>query len=150
MSNKLNFYLIYLHINDLNLANVKDEIISIFRNDDPIYKYDFQVNSIYYLHLFQPNGIIIGRLPLKLLSVEDYEDNIEDLFLDLLPCVDKYLESLETQKFPECPSYIGVYISALPENIIDPKELVLFKDKRLDANLRAFKNFYINNIIKGN
>jgi len=140
----------YFHIYDLSLSNFRDEIISIFKNNDPIYKYDFQVSSIYYLHLFQPNGFIIGKLPLKLLSTEDNEDTIEDLFLDLLPCVNKYLKSLEEQEIIEFPSYIGIYVSAYAESRIDPKELALIKDKGLDSNLRAYKNFYINNHLKIN
>jgi hypothetical protein len=145
--NTLKFYMVYFHINDFNLINFREEIISIYKNNDPIYDYDFQVNSLYYLHLFQPNGLIIGRLPIKLLSVKDYEDVIEDLFLDLLPYIDKYLKRLETQEFPEFPSYIGMYVSALPEDTINPKELVLIKDKQLNGNLRAYKNFYINNVL---
>lgn len=70
----------YFHVNDINLGNFKKEVVSVFKNNDPIYKYDFQINSTYYLHLFHPNGLIIKKLPFKLLSVEDNEDIIEDLF----------------------------------------------------------------------
>ena len=138
----------YFHINDLNLGNFKEEITSIFLNNDPIYEYDFQINSLYFLHLFQPSGLIIDKLPFELLSVEDYEDTIEDLFLDLLPSVDKYLKYLEEQEFPEYPSYVGIYVSAKPEDKIDPKELALVKDKQLNEDLRAYKNFYIDNVLK--
>jgi len=138
----------YFHVNDINLGNFKKEVVSVFKNNDPIYKYDFQINSTYYLHLFHPNGLIIKKLPFKLLSVEDNEDIIEDLFWDLFPYIDKHLKNLEEQQFPEFPSYLGIYINVLPEYKINPKELASIKDNHLNDNLVAYHNFYINNILK--
>jgi hypothetical protein len=140
----------YFHINYLNLGNFKEEILSIFQNTDPIYEYDFQINCLYHLHLFQPNGCIIIKLPLVILSIEDNEDIVEDIFLDLFPYMNKYLKSLEEQEFPEFPSYIGIYVSALPEEKIAPKKLALIKDEYLNDCLRVYKNFYIKNVLKIN
>lgn len=95
MYDKLNFYLNYFHVNDFNQVNFKKEVISIFQDNDPIYKYSFQLNSPYYLHLFQPNGVIINKLVFRLLSLSDDEDIIEDIYLDLYPSVNVYLKSLE-------------------------------------------------------
>lgn len=90
----LNFYLMYFHLNDFNLKNFKEEVISLFKNDDSTYKYNFQVKSIYYMHLFLPSGEIIVTLPFKLLIIEDKENLLEDLYKDLFPYIkqaEKYL-----------------------------------------------------------
>jgi hypothetical protein len=130
--NKLNFYFSYFHIYSFNLGNFKEEVLFAFNNNDPVYKYDFQIDKKYYLHLFQANGIIINKIPFILLSLNDDEDIIEDLFLDLLPSIDKYLKSLEEKEIPVFPSYIGIYISIYSEDKINPKELAFIKDKYLN------------------
>ena len=152
MYDKLNFYLNYFHVNDFNQVNFKKEVISIFQDNDPIYKYSFQLNSPYYLHLFQPNGVIINKLVFRLLSLSDDEDIIEDIYLDLYPSVNVYLKSLERinwnryffeqgmfnterelnnldfNKFITYPSYIGLYISSWSEDNLRPKDLASIKE----------------------
>jgi hypothetical protein len=138
----------YFHINDINLGYFKKEITSIFRNDNPLYKYDFQLDHLYYIHLFQPNGFIIGSLSFKLLNIEDNEDIIGDLFLDILPLIGKYLKDLDEKELLEFSYYIGLCVNKQPENKIKPKELAFIKDKHLNDNLVIYHNFYINNILK--
>ena len=138
----------YFHINDFNLRNFREEIIYSFRNDDPIYNYGFQVNSIYYMHLFLLSGEIISRLPFKLFSVEDNEDLIEDIYFSLLPDVDIYLTGLEVLENIEYPNYIGLYISKRPEEVINPKDIVEYKDKYLSNSLMLYKKEYINHLKK--
>jgi hypothetical protein len=154
MYNKLKFYFTYAHVNDFNLTFFKREIISLFKKDDPLYIYDFQLNHVYYIHLFLPSGKIIGKLPFKLLSLEDKEDVIEDIYLYLYPFIDEYLKSVQYGdlymnlapykfiflldlfyipqyfQFTEFPSYVGLYISLQEECKIDTK------------NLSWSKNFY--------
>jgi hypothetical protein len=136
----------YFHINDFNLRNFREEIVSLFQNDDPIYNYDFQVYSIYYIHLFLPSGEIISRLPFRLFSLKDNEDIIEDIYLSLLPDVDIYLTGLEVIEYIEYSSYIGLYISKHPEEAIKPKDLIEYKDKYLSNRLMLYKKEYINNL----
>jgi hypothetical protein len=138
----------YFHLHDFNLKNFKDEIISLFKNNDPLYKYDFQLNSVYYIHLFLPSGEIIGNLPFKLLSIDDNEDLIEDFYLDLLPDMDIYLRGLEVLEDIEYPYYIGLYINIKPEDKINPEDLLQYKDKCLSDEHRFFKKEYINRITK--
>jgi hypothetical protein len=152
MYNKLKFYFTYTHVNDLNLAFFKKEITSPFKNNDPLYNYDFQLNYVYYIHLFLPSGKIIGKLPFKLLSLEDKEDVIEDIYIHLYPFIDKYLKSVQYGdlymnlapykpifllelfylshyfKFTEFPSYIGLYISLQEEYNINTKDLTSNRD----------------------
>lgn len=138
----------YFHLYDFNLKNFRDEIISLYKNDDPLYIYDFQTNSTYHLHLFLPSGEVISKLPFKLLSAEDKEDLLESIYLDLLPDMDVYLRGLEVLEYFEYPSYIGLYISSMPEDRIKPKDLVEHKDKYLNNNLMLYKKEYINNTRK--
>lgn len=152
MYNKLKFYFTYAYVNDLKLAYFKKEIISLFKNDDPLSNYDFQLNNIYYIHLFLPNGKIIGKLPFKLLSLEDKEDVIKEIYIQLYPFIYEYLKSVQHGelymnlapykfiflfdlfydsqyfKFIEFPSYIGLYISVQEEYEINIKNLSLNKD----------------------
>jgi hypothetical protein len=147
MYNKLKFYFTYVHVNDLNLAFFKKEIINIFRNDDSLYNYNFKLNNLYYIHLFLPSGKIIGKLPFKLLSLEDKEDIIEDIYIYLYPFINDYLRNVQYGnlymnlapynylflldlfylsqyfKFIEFPSYIGLYISTQEEYEINTKDL---------------------------
>lgn len=125
----LNFYLVYFHLFDFNLKNFKEEVISPFRNDDPKYKYNFQLNTAYYMHLFLPNGDIINTLPFLLLSVNDKEDILEDLYRNLLPILDKYFSYLE---YNDVTNYMGLYISSVKENKLNPKTLFLQREIYLE------------------
>ena|SRR5271154_746054 len=154
MYNKLKSYFTYAHVKDLNLTFFKREIISLFKNDEPLSNYDFQLNHVYYIHLFLPSGKIIGKLPFKLLSLEDKEGVIENISIYLYPFIDEYLKSVQYGdlymnlapykfiflldlfyipqhfQFTEFPPYIGLYISLQEECEIDTK------------NLSWSKNFY--------
>ena len=138
----------YFHLADFNLFTFKEEILSLFRNDDPLYKYDFQLNSLYYIHLFLPDGEIIGNLPFKLLSLNDKEDIIEDFYLDLLPHMGVYLKGQEVLEDIEYPYYIGLYINIKPEDKINPKDLLVCKDKHLSDKNIFYKKEYVNKITK--
>jgi len=146
MYNKLNFYLMYFHVNDFNLKNFKDEIINLFKNNNPIFSYDFIPKYTYYIHIFTPSGEVIAKLAFELLSIEDKEDLIEDFYLDLLPDLDIYLRGLEVLEPIEYPSYIGLYISLLSEDKIYPNNLMLKKDNCLSNGLISFKKEYIDSI----
>lgn len=125
----LNFYLVYFHLLDFNLKNFKEEIISLFKNDDPKYKYNFHLNTTYYMHLFLPNGDIINTLPFILFSINDKEDVLEDLYRNLLPTIDKHFSYLE---YDDVTCYMGLYISSVKENKLSPKSLFLQREMYLE------------------
>lgn len=123
----LPFYFMYFHWEDFNLFNFKTEIISIFTNKNPkyLYKYDFHLDCVYYIHLFESNNNkIICKLPFKLFSLNDNEDIIEDYYNKLLPSIDTYFSKRSDYKYP---SYVGLYISRYNEEIINPKKLLEHK-----------------------
>jgi len=95
MCNEKLFYLKYFHIRNFDLTFFKEEILLIFGNKHPLYRCNFHVNTVYIIHLFLPNGRIIGKVPFKLLSVKDDEDLIEDIYFDLYVYLDKYLKSIQ-------------------------------------------------------
>lgn len=148
MYNKLNFYLMYFHINDFNLNNFRDEIISLFKNNDPIYNYDFQVNNTYYIHIFTPSGEVISKLTFELLSINDEEDIIEDFYFNLFPDLDVYLKGLEVLEPIEYPNYIGLYISLYSEDKLNPEDLLSNKDNCLSNSFISLKKDYINSLKK--
>ncbi len=130
---KLSFYIMYFHINNINLFNFKNEIISLYENKNLLY--NFHTNYLYYIHLFEPSGIIICNSPFNLLSLNDKEDIIEDYYNKLISYIDVYLRNLKDFEYP---SYIGLYISLYRENKINP------------SNLIEQKQICINNINKMN
>ena len=136
----------YFHLNDFNLKNFRDEIISLFRDNNPLFNYDFMLKNTYYIYIFAPSGEVIGKLAFELLSTDDKEDLIEDFYLDLVPDLDIYLKGLEVLEPIEYPNYIGLYISLFSEDKLNSKDLILKKDNCLSNGLISFKKEYINSI----
>jgi len=127
---KLKFYFVYFHPEDLTLFGFKKEVISLFK--DPLY--EFSINNLYYIHLFDFNARIIGKFPFKLFSLNDNEDCMEDYYNKLVAYVSIHLKNREYCSYTE--SLIGLYISVVNEEKIDPKYLSFQKE------------YILNNILK--
>lgn len=122
----LNFYLTYFYLADFSLLNFKEEVFSLFKNDlQSTDLYNFHLKTTYYMHLFLPSGEIISKLPFELLTTDDKEDLLEDYYLHFLPHIDNYYKNIEVngETF-----YMGLYISSILEDKLDPKALLLEKE----------------------
>jgi hypothetical protein len=116
-------------LQDLTFIGFKREILLIFKN--PLY--EFNLNNLYYIHLFEPDGTIIGKLPFRLFSLNDDEDCIEDYYNKLVIFMSKYLD--RKKDLISTGSYVGLYISTISENEINTKHLYFQKENCLN-NIR--------------
>lgn len=141
------YYSYYFPLRKFDLFNFKKEVLKLFYpinnlEDSRIHLYHscftLGENSLYYAYLLDINGDIICRIPFKLLSLDDKEDLIEDVFNLLSFNLCEYLGEL---KGIINPDYVGLYISNIPEeflyyeDIFDVKDLCLLYTQRIEMKL---------------
>ncbi len=77
------------YLKNFNFINFKKEILFLF---DPLNKkYGFDLDSIYFLYLTEPNGTIVMKLPFKLSSLEENENIIHSSYMAINCYLDQYV-----------------------------------------------------------
>jgi hypothetical protein len=80
MTYKLNFYFTYLNLNKLDLLTFRSKVLYPFNYNNI---YEFHIGNIYYIYLYDSYGNILFITPFQLLTNNDSEDIIEDLYRKL-------------------------------------------------------------------
>jgi hypothetical protein len=77
------------HLSNLNFIVFKKEILFLFNPKNKIK--GFNTNSVYFLHLAEPNGAIVMKLPFRIISFEDADNVILNLFVTISCYLDHYI-----------------------------------------------------------
>lgn len=95
MLKKIEFNLLYFNVRSLDIVFFRREFINMF-NDN--INYEFKTNFTYYLNLldapsyFMTNSNSLAMIPFLLVSKDDKEEYIEELFFQLYPFLQKILK----------------------------------------------------------
>jgi hypothetical protein len=105
------------YLNNFNFINFKKETLFLF---NPVNKIDgFDIKSVYFMHLTESNGEIIMKFPFRLLTLNDNENTILNLYMAINCCLDQYIgNSLLFNLNP--PAKYAIYISVFIKNYINP------------------------------
>ena len=97
-----------------NFIFFKKEILFLFKGLNKT-KHGFNVESIYFLYLTEPNGAIIMKFPIKLSNLEDNSKNIHILYTAINSYLREYIENSILFNLDYYLIY-NIYISVYTEN----------------------------------
>lgn len=140
---QLYFYLINFRLEDFILNIVKNEILMFINNKDPLYYFNILDN--YNIYLFDSKNKILCKLPLKIYSLNDQENIIENSYNTIINILNDYLSNLPEKEYP---SYVGLYISTCNIKELDIESLWNHVDKCKD-NMYKMQNDLLLPISKG-
>jgi len=98
------------YFKNFNFIDFKKEILSLLNSSDK--KHGFDIESIYFLYLIEPNGAIVMKLPIKLSSLENNENVIISSYTAINCYLDQYIGNSILFNFDfhlKYTIYIGVY-----------------------------------------
>jgi len=148
MLKKIEFNLLYFNVRSLDIVLFRKEFIDMF-NDN--INYEFRTNFTYYLNLLNTPSYFMNKnnslaiIPFTLISKEDKEEYIEELFFQLYPFLQKILKDSNNNY----PCWFELFIAPFRINYVNTKYFARYKEECLNHNNKIKSNKLYNiNIIK--